>query len=67
MTLRTSNSDPERMNLSRLGDMVAIPFFLWLVAYFWKKPDRTPEETVLMAFCAGGAVADVYFVASKVR
>jgi hypothetical protein len=55
------------MNLPRLGDTIAIPFFLWLVAYFWKKPDRTPEETVLMAFCAGGAVADIYFVGAKLR
>lgn len=55
------------MNLPRLGDAIAIPFFLWLVAYFWKKPDRTPEETVLMAFCAGGAVADIYFVALSPR
>ena len=55
------------MKLARLGDAVAIPFFLWLVAYFWKKPDRTPEETALMAFCAGGALADIYFVASNAR
>ena len=31
-------------NLPRAGDMLAIPFFLWLVVYFYKKEGKTDEE-----------------------
>ena len=50
------------MDLPRVGDMIAIPFFLWLVLYFLRKPTRTTEEWILLLFVAGGFVADLYFV-----
>jgi len=50
------------MNLPKLGDMIAIPFFFWLVIYFYKKEMLTDEEKILAVFCFGGLVADLYFV-----
>ena len=50
------------MQLARIGDCLAIPFFLWLIIYFCKKPMLTTEEKVLATFCVGGFVADLYFV-----
>jgi hypothetical protein len=50
------------MDLPRLGDIIAIPFFFWLVIYFYKKKILTDEEKLLALFCLGGLVADLYFV-----
>jgi len=49
-------------DLPRLGDMLAIPFFLWLVVYFYKKENKTDEEKILGLFCLGGFIADLFFV-----
>lgn len=50
-------------NLPRLGDLLAIPFFLLLAAYFASKGLRSlkPLEIVLFLFAVTGAVADIYF------
>ncbi len=45
-----------------LGDILAIPLFLWLAVYFYKKEVRTDEENLLFAFAVGGLVADILFV-----
>jgi hypothetical protein len=50
------------MELARIGDMIAIPFFLLLILYFLKKERRTREEDVYLAFVLGAFVADIYFV-----
>jgi predicted membrane protein len=53
------------MNLARAGDLFAIPFFFWLVLYFYtkyKKSGLTQEEKVLALFCLVGLIADIYFV-----
>jgi TRAP-type uncharacterized transport system fused permease subunit len=53
------------MNAPRLGDILAIPMFLWLTFYFWSKSkerDLTHQEMILMAFAAVGFFADIYFV-----
>lgn len=50
------------MNLPRIGDMIAIPFFLWLIIYFWSKKQLTSEEKILFVFAIGGFIADVYFI-----
>lgn len=53
------------MDLPRTGDIFAIPFFLWLVVYFYtkyKKSGLTQEEKILAIFCLGGLIADLYFV-----
>jgi hypothetical protein len=49
-------------NLPRLGDMLAIPFFLWLVIYFYKKENKTDEKKILGLFCLGGLIAYIFFV-----
>ncbi len=53
------------MNAPRLGDLFAIPFFLWLVFYFWsksKEQDLTHQEMILFGFAIVGFFADIYFV-----
>lgn len=53
------------MEAPRLGDLLAIPFFLWLVFYFWSKSkerDLTHQEMILLGFSVVGFFADVYFV-----
>jgi hypothetical protein len=50
------------MKLSRLGDILAIPCFLFLIFYFMRKETLTEEEKVLFAFSITGFFADVYFV-----
>lgn len=59
----------ERFNrmhsLPHLGDILAIPFFLWLVVYFYRKSQAGPltnEEKILYLFSIGGLVADLFFV-----
>jgi len=48
--------------LPRIGDMIAIPFFLWLMYYFYKKNILTFEEKILFLFVTGGFIADIIFV-----
>jgi len=53
------------MNLQSTGDMFAIPFFFWLIMYFYtkyKKSGLTQEEKVLAGFSLCGLIADIYFV-----
>lgn len=53
------------MNAARLGDLLAIPFFLWLTFYFWSKSkerDLTHQEYILWIFAITGFFADIYFV-----
>jgi len=54
-----------RMTLPHLGDILAIPFFLWLVVYFYRKSRvaaLTNEEKILYLFCIGALIADTFFV-----
>lgn len=54
------------ISLPHLGDMLAIPFFLWLVIYFYRKDQTeeglTLEERCLYLFCISGVLIDTYFV-----
>ena len=58
------------MNLSQvkiplIGDYFAVPFFIWLVIYFYRKSQTqvlTHEEKVLFLFCCGGLLADLSFI-----
>lgn len=53
------------MNAPRIGDILAIPMFLWLTFYFWNKSkerDLTHQEMILLAFAVTGLFADIYFV-----
>jgi hypothetical protein len=50
------------MNLPKIGDILAIPFFLLLCIYFYKKNILTLEEKILYLFAIGGLCADMFFV-----
>jgi TRAP-type uncharacterized transport system fused permease subunit len=53
------------MKAPQIGDVLAIPFFLWLIFYFWNKRterDLTHQEMILFGFAITGFFADVYFV-----
>jgi hypothetical protein len=58
-----------RMNVkwSYAGDILAIPLFLWLFLYFFKKKEKTLEEKGLMIFAAGGFIADTLFVSQVLK
>lgn len=63
--MRCKRRGLSRMNVSKLaryGDMLAIPFWIALIIYFYKKEKRTPEEDVYFAFVTGALIADTYFV-----
>ena len=47
--------------LSHYGDMVAIPFFIWLSIYFIMIEEKTTTEYILLLFSIGGAVLDILF------
>jgi hypothetical protein len=47
--------------LSHIGDVLAIPFFFWLIVYFYNLPDKTLTEYILMAFSVAGFVMDIIF------
>jgi hypothetical protein len=48
-------------NISHLGDILAIPFFLLLVIYFYRIPNRSNIENVLFIFSLVGFIADIWF------
>lgn len=50
------------MNLPKIGDILAIPFFFLLCIYFYKKNNLTFEEKILYLFVIGGLFADMFFV-----
>lgn len=47
--------------LENFGDVVATPFFAWLVFYFHTIERKTTEETILYLFSIGGLIADFSF------
>jgi hypothetical protein len=47
--------------LINIADIVAIPVFLLLVIYFFKKKNKTVLEYVLLIFVSLGFVIDVMF------
>ena len=49
------------MNLVHYADILAIPFFLLLFIYFYKKENRTPVENLLLLFAITGLACDTYF------
>jgi TRAP-type uncharacterized transport system fused permease subunit len=53
------------MKAPLIGDLLAIPMFLWLTFYFWNKSkerDLTHQEMIFLAFAVIGFFADIYFV-----
>ena len=50
-----------KSHISHYGDILAIPFFLLLVVYFYKKKNRTDIENILLLFSIAGLVLDIIF------
>ena len=53
------------MKAPQIGDLLAIPMFLWLIFYFWNKSierDLTHQEMILFAFAITGFFSCIYFV-----
>lgn len=48
-------------NISHYGDILAIPFFLLLIIYFFIKKDKTILEYILLTFAFIGLIADIFF------
>lgn len=48
-------------NLSHYGDILAIPFFILLVIYFYNIEHKSIIEYVLLYFSIGGAVLDILY------
>jgi hypothetical protein len=49
------------MELSRVGDLLAIPFFALSLNYFYKKKNKNILEKVLLLFSLVGLLADIAF------
>jgi hypothetical protein len=50
------------MNVARIGDIIAIHFFFFLILYFLRKEERTLEENIYLLFVIGAFIADLFFV-----
>jgi|UniRef100_A0A6C0DVH9 hypothetical protein len=50
-----------KSNLSNYADLLAIPFFILLVIYFYKKKNRTNIENILFLFAIAGLILDIFF------
>jgi len=48
-------------NISHIGDILAIPFFLILFIYFYQLKNKTLLENILMLFALSGFILDVFF------
>ena len=48
-------------NISRYGDMVAIPLFALLVYYFYSIENKSTIEYVLYAFSISGVILDTLY------
>ena len=49
------------MEVSHLGDLLAIPFFALSLNYFYKKKNKNNLEKVLLLFSLMGLLADIAF------
>lgn len=48
-------------NISHYGDILAIPFFLLLIIYFYKIENKNTIEYILLFFSIFGFVLDIIF------
>jgi hypothetical protein len=54
-------------NLSNYADILAIPFFLALVVYFYNKKNKTIFENMLFFFAISGLILDTVFTCMFLR
>jgi hypothetical protein len=48
-------------NLSHYGDILAIPFFVLLIIYFYNIEHKSIIEYVLLCFSIGGFILDILY------
>jgi hypothetical protein len=48
-------------NLSHYGDILAIPFFVLLIIYFYNIKHKSIVEYVLLCFSIGGFILDILY------
>ena len=51
----------------RLADIFAIPMFIWLIYYFYKKQNKTNEEYILYFFVVCGFFIDLLFTLNYIN
>ncbi len=54
-------------NISHIGDIIAIPFFILLVHYFYNINNKNPIEYILFLFSLGALIADLFFTYLFIR
>ncbi len=55
------NLNLNKENMSHIGDILAIPFFLLLIIYFYQKKTPTQLEQLFLLFAIAGFALDSYF------
>jgi hypothetical protein len=48
-------------NISHIGDIIAIPFFILLIIYFYNIQNRDNIEDLILIFSVGALFADILF------
>lgn len=48
-------------NIDKIGDVLAIPFFLLASIYFYNIPNKSNLENLLMLFFISGFILDIIF------
>ncbi len=54
-------------NISHIGDIIAIPFFILLVHYFYNLKNKNIIENILFLFSLGALIADLFFTFLFIR
>jgi len=54
-------------NLVHYGDILAIPFFILLSIYFYRKKNKNILEYVLLIFSVVGTIADILFTSQFLK
>ncbi len=54
-------------NLVHYGDILAIPFFILLSIYFYRKKNKNILEYILLIFSVVGTVADILFTSQFLK
>lgn len=49
------------MNIIHIADIVAIPFFIYLIYYLVQKQNKNINIYILLAFAIGGLIANIIF------
>ena len=54
-------------NIVHYGDILAIPFFILLSIYFYRKKNKNILEYILLIFSVVGTIADILFTSQFLK